>query len=157
MKISLITVGKTENNYLIEGIKGYNDRLKHYIKFEIIEIQSPKNLKKLNPEQLKEAEGKLLLNYFEGADMIVLLDEKGNTFNSETFAAWLQKQMNAGLRHLIFVVGGAYGFSSEVYQAANSKLSLSSMTFSHQMVRLFFVEQLYRAFTILRNEPYHNS
>lgn len=157
MKISLITVGKTDNNYLIDGIRAYNERLKHYIKFKVVEIQSPKNLRKLNPEQLKEAEGKLLLNYFEGADLIVLLDEKGNTYTSETFAAWIQKQMNAGLRHLVFVVGGAYGFSSEVYQTANSKLSLSSMTFSHQMVRLFFVEQLYRAFTILRNEPYHNS
>ncbi len=157
MKISLITVGKTENNYLIEGIRIYNERLKHYIKFEMIEIQLPKNLKKLNPEQLKEAEGKLLLNSFEGADMIILLDEKGNTYTSETFAVWLQKQMNAGIRHLVFVVGGAFGFSPEVYQAANNKLALSSMTFSHQMVRLFFVEQLYRAFTILRNEQYHNS
>lgn len=157
MKISLLTVGKTDNNYLADGLKIYLDRLAHYIKFEFIEIQSPAKFKSLNSEQLKEAEGKLLLKYFETADMVILLDEKGKTYASADFAAWLQKVMNSGTRHLMFVVGGAFGFSKEVYDASHGKLSLSPMTFSHQMVRLFFTEQLYRAFTILRNEPYHNA
>jgi len=135
----------------------YFDRLKHYIKFEAIDLQTPKNLKPLNPSQLKEAEGKLLLRQFADADMVILLDEKGKEHTSEEFAVWMQKTLNAGIKHLMFVVGGAYGFSQEVYAAANGKLSLSKMTFSHQMIRLFFVEQLYRAFTILKNEPYHNS
>lgn len=157
MKITLLTVGKTDNNYLSDGIRIYLERLSHYIKFSLQEIQLPKNLKKLEADQLKEAEGKLLLKYFEDADMVILLDENGKSYSSEEFAVWLQKQMNAGIRHLMFVVGGAFGFSPEVYSAAKGKLSLSAMTFSHQMIRLFFTEQLYRAFTILRNEPYHNS
>ena len=106
---------------------------------------------------MKEAEGKLMLKYFEDADQVILLDERGKSHTSETFAEWLQKRMNIGTRHLLFVVGGAYGFSEEVYAAAHGKLALSQMTFSHQMIRVFFTEQLYRAFTILRNEPYHNS
>lgn len=157
MKITLLTVGKTENNYLSEGIRIYFDRIQHYIKFDAIEIQVPKNLKKLNSDQLKDAEGKILLKYFQEADMVVLLDEKGRNYTSEEFASWIQKTMNAGNRHLMFVVGGAFGFSPEVYSSAHGKIALSAMTFSHQMVRLFFMEQLYRAFTILRNEPYHNS
>jgi 23S rRNA (pseudouridine1915-N3)-methyltransferase len=123
----------------------------------MVEVQQPKTLKKLSSDQLKEAEGKLLNKYFDDADMIVLLDEHGKSYSSEEFAIWMQKQMNAGIRHLMFVVGGAFGFSKEVYSSANGQLSLSDMTFSHQMIRLFFTEQLYRAFTILRNEPYHNS
>lgn len=157
MKITLLTVGKTDNNYLLEGIKLYTERLSHYTKFEIIEIQLPKSTKKLNSDQLKDAEGKMIMKYFSDADHIVLLDEKGSTYSSEQFAVWLQKKLNAGTRNLMFVVGGAFGFSDEVYQAANVKIALSAMTFSHQMVRLFFTEQLYRAYTILRNEPYHNS
>lgn len=157
MKITLLTVGKTENNYLHEGIKIYIDRLGHYIKFETMEIQLPAKLKSLNTERVKDAEGKLLLKHFASADMIILLDEKGKTFTSEEFATYLQRFMNAGVRNLMFVVGGAFGFSKEVYEAVQARLSLSSMTFSHQMVRLFFTEQLYRAFTIIRNEPYHNS
>lgn len=157
MKITLLTVGKTDNNYLSEGIKIYFDRLQHYIKFEVVEVVLPKTTKKLQTEQLKEAEGKLLIKCFQGADTVILLDEKGRQYSSESFAGWLQKNMNAGTRHLIFVVGGAFGFSQEVYSAASGKMALSEMTFSHQMVRLFFIEQLYRAFTILRNEPYHNS
>lgn len=157
MKITMLTVGKTDNNYLNDGIRIYIERLSHYIKFDVLEIQLPKNLKKLNVDQLKDAEGKLLLRYFEDADMVILLDENGKSYSSEEFAVWLQKQMNAGIRHLMFVVGGAFGFSPEVYSSAKGKLSLSAMTFSHQMIRLFFTEQLYRAFTILRNEPYHNS
>lgn len=157
MKITLLTIGKTENNYLADGINIYKDRLSHYIKFEIIQLELPKQSKKFSPDALKEVEGKLLIKALEGVDQIVLLDEKGKTFTSEQFADWLQKIMNAGTRHLAFVVGGAFGFSDEVYRAANTKVSLSALTFSHQMVRLFFTEQLYRAFTILKNEPYHNS
>lgn len=153
----MLTVSKTDNKYLQEGVKIYYERLRHYIRFETIEVHLPAKLKSLAPEQLKEAEGKLLLKHFASADFIILLDEKGKSYTSEEFAAWLQKLMNSGVGNLMFVVGGAYGFSAEVYAAAQSKLSLSSMTFSHQMVRLFFTEQLYRAFTILRNEPYHNS
>lgn len=157
MKITLLTVGKTDNNYLGEGTRIYLERLQHYIKFEVIEVVLPRATKKLQPEQLKEAEGKLLIKYFQEADHVLLLDEKGRQNTSEAFAGWLQKMMNSGTRHLMFVVGGAFGFSQEVYSKANGKIALSEMTFSHQMVRLFFMEQLYRAFTILRNEPYHNS
>ncbi|MGE5382117.1 MAG: 23S rRNA (pseudouridine(1915)-N(3))-methyltransferase RlmH [Omnitrophica WOR_2 bacterium] len=157
MKITLLAVGKTENNYLNEGINLYIERLSHYIKFEVVEIQIPKNVRKLNSEQLKDFEGKSIIKYFQGVDLIILLDEKGQNYNSEQFAEWIQKNMNAGIRHLMFVVGGPFGFSKDVYNAAHAKISLSAMTFSHQMVRLFFTEQLYRAFTILRNEPYHNA
>lgn len=157
MKITLLTIGKTDNNYLAEGIKLYCDRLCHYVKFNIVEIEPPKNLKKFNSELLRDAEGKLILKSMQGVDQVVLLDEKGKIYSSEQFAEYLQKFMNLGTRHLMFVVGGAFGFSQEVYDAANSKMSLSPMTFSHQMVRLFFTEQLYRAFTILKNEPYHNA
>ena len=151
MKITLLAIGKTENNYLKEGIEIFTERLSHYIRFELIEVQVPKNLKKLNAAQLKDAEGKLILKYFGDADVVILLDEKGKSYTSEGFSDWLQKNMNAGVKHLLFVVGGAYGFSPEVYEKANGKMALSSMTFSHQMVRLFFIEQLYRAFTILKN------
>lgn len=157
MKITLLTVGKTENNYLSEGTRIYYERLQHYIKFDFIEVVLPKTSKKLQPEQLKEAEGKLLIKHFQEADMVILLDEKGRQYTSEAFAGYLQKTMNAGTRNLMFVVGGAFGFSQEVYAKCTGKLALSEMTFSHQMVRLFFMEQLYRAFTILKNEPYHNS
>ncbi|HLN54100.1 MAG TPA: 23S rRNA (pseudouridine(1915)-N(3))-methyltransferase RlmH [Lentimicrobium sp.] len=156
MKITLLAVGKTDQSYLKEGIKVYFDRLKHYIKFEAIEVETPKSFKSLSPVQLKENEGKLLIKHFEDADIVVLLDEKGSQYSSEEFAFWLQKTMNSGVKNLMFVIGGAYGFSPEVYANAKGKLSLSSMTYSHQIIRLFFAEQLYRAFTILKNEPYHN-
>ncbi|MCB9015608.1 MAG: 23S rRNA (pseudouridine(1915)-N(3))-methyltransferase RlmH [Lentimicrobiaceae bacterium] len=157
MKITLLVIGKTDEEYLNKGISIYTSRLSHYIKFGMVEILPPRNFRQLNPQQLKEAEGKLLLRYFEDSDHVILLDEQGKLPTSVEFSGILQKHMNAGVRHLMFVVGGAFGFSDEVYQAAKSKLSLSPMTFSHQMVRLFFTEQLYRAFTILRNEPYHNN
>lgn len=156
MKITLLAIAKTDNNYLLTGVNEYIERLKHYTKFEFIEIQSPSRHKSLNPEQLKEAEGKLILKYFDGVDVVLLLDEKGKSFTSIEFATWIQRQMNIGVRHLMFVIGGAFGFSTDVYKAAHGKVSLSAMTFSHQMIRLFFVEQIYRAFTILKNEPYHN-
>lgn len=157
MKITLLAVGKTDQAYLIEGMLVYFERLKHYIKFEAIELQTPRSFKSLNPTQLKEAEGKLILKQLADVDIVILLDEKGKQYTSEEFAIWMQKSMNSGLKHLMFVIGGAFGFSQEVYSAAKGKLALSNMTFSHQMVRLFFLEQLYRAFTILKNEPYHNS
>ncbi len=150
-------VGKTDSGYLTEGIRIYTERLNHYIKFEMVEIQLPKSSKKMESATLKEAEGKMLLKYMQEADRVILLDEKGNSHTSESFALWLQKTMNSGCRHLLFIVGGAFGFSPDVYLAAHGKLALSEMTFSHQMVRLFFTEQLYRAFTILKNEPYHNA
>ncbi len=156
MKITLLVVGKTEEDYLIKGTGIYSSRLAHYIRFNIIEILPPRNLKQLSPPQLKEAEGKLLLRHFADSDYVVLLDEHGKLPTSVEFAGILQKHMNAGIKHLMFVVGGAFGFSDEVFNAAQAKLSLSPMTFSHQMIRLFFTEQLYRAFTILKNEPYHN-
>lgn len=157
MRITLLQTGKTDAPWLIKGTGEYAGRLSHYIRFDVIDIIPPKNFRQLNPQQLKDAEGKLMLKHFAGADQIVLLDEKGKSYSSEAFAAWIQKIMNAGTRHLMFVIGGAYGFSDEVYAAASATVSLSSMTFSHQMVRLFFTEQLYRAFTILKNEPYHNT
>lgn len=157
MRITLLQTGKTDASWLRSGIEEYSGRLEHYIRFSAVDIIPPKSFRQLNPNQLKEAEGKLMLKHFADADQVILLDERGKAHTSEAFAAWLQKMMNAGTRHMMFVIGGAYGFSDEVYEAANGRIALSSMTFSHQMVRLFFTEQLYRAFTILRNEPYHNS
>ncbi|MFH1121142.1 MAG: 23S rRNA (pseudouridine(1915)-N(3))-methyltransferase RlmH [Bacteroidota bacterium] len=156
MKITLVVIGKTDEDYLRKGIDIYKNRLSHYIKFEILVIHPLRNFRQLNPHQLKDAEGKLLLKYFTDSDQVVLLDERGKLTTSVEFSVLLQKHLNAGIKHLMFVIGGAYGFSDEVEHAAHYKLSLSRMTFSHQMVRLFFTEQLYRAFTILKNEPYHN-
>lgn len=156
MKITLLVIGKTEDAWLREGIQRYVDRLKHYVPFQLEEIPALKQNRSLTEAQQKTAEGELLLKKIAPADRLVLLDEKGKTFSSEAFSAQLQQHMNGGLKQLTFVVGGPYGFSDEVYRRANEKISLSAMTFSHQMVRLFFTEQLYRAFTILRNEPYHH-
>lgn len=156
MKISLVTIGKTEEKYLLEGIKIYLDRINHYNQFQVIEIPELKKTKGWQAAKFKEEESKLLEKAFQQADHIVLLDENGKHFSSTEFAAHLQKKMNAGVRHLMFVVGGAYGFSEKIYALSHDKISLSRMTFSHQMIRLFFAEQLYRAFTIIRNEPYHN-
>lgn len=156
MKIKLLTVGKTDERFIEEGIEKYFKRLKHYINFEIIALPDVKQGSKLNMEKLKEEEGKLILQKIESSDQLILLDEKGKGLTSEEFAGFLQKKMNAGLPALIFVVGGAFGFSEEVYKRANEQLSLSKMTFSHQMVRLFFTEQLYRAFTIIKGEKYHH-
>lgn len=157
MRITLLLMGKTEAGWLQSGLQVYCQRLHHYVRFNIIEVVPPKNTKQFTSRQLKEVEGKLILKYAGDADQVILLDEHGKSFTSQRFSTWLQKLMNGGTRHLMFVVGGAFGFSDEVYAAANEKLALSEMTFSHQMVRLFFAEQLYRAFTILRNEPYHNT
>lgn len=156
MNIRLVVVAKTDEKYLQEGIDLYIKRLRHYINFEIEVIPALKDTKNLSPAEIKEREGVLILKSVEKSDAVVLLDEHGKEYTSVLFSEYLQKQMNSGLRTLSFVVGGAFGFSPQVYAKANGKVALSQMTFSHQMVRLFFVEQLYRAFTILRNEPYHN-
>lgn len=156
MKIKLVVVGKTEKGYLKEGIAEYAKRLKHYFPFELVEIPELKNARKLREGQIKVAEGELLLKQFVNSDCVVLLDEQGKQFRSKEFAQYFQKKANSGLKQVVLVVGGAYGFSDEVYQRANEKISLSKMTFSHQMVRLFAIEQVYRAMTILRGEPYHH-
>ncbi len=156
MKIKLLVVGKTDHKGLQAMISEYQKRLQHYIKFELEVIPALKSTKNLSiPEQL-EKEGEAILARIGTTDVMVLLDEQGKQYPSIDFANYLQKLMNAGTRQLVFVVGGPYGFSNIVYIRSQDKISLSPMTFSHQMVRLFFVEQLYRGFTILRNEPYHH-
>ncbi len=156
MKITFITVGKTEDAYLKEGIDKYVKRLKHYTRLTIIEIDELKNTKALSPEQQKAKEAGLILKKILPLDHVILLDEKGMELSSTQFAAYIDKKALGSVANLVFVVGGPYGFDQSVYERANDKLSLSAMTFSHQMVRLFFVEQLYRAFTIIKGEPYHN-
>ena len=156
MTIKLLTIGKTDDSALQNLIDTYVNRLVHYNKFEIELIPDLKKTKNLSVEQQKTAEGKLILDKISTSDHVVLLDENGKQFTSEAFSEYIQKRLNSGMKQLIFVIGGPYGFSEEVYSRADGKISLSKMTFSHQMVRLFFVEQLYRAFTILRNEPYHH-
>lgn len=156
MVIELIIVGNTVATYLETGIQEYVKRLKHYVRFSITVIPELKNAKSLREEQIKQTEGELIMNKITHSDRVILLDSLGIKPTSEKLAEWLQSTMNRGTRKLIFVVGGAYGFSDTVYKRADEKLSLSSLTFSHQMVRLIFIEQLYRAFTILNNEPYHH-
>ena len=156
MTIKLIVVSKTDIPYLQTGIDEYVGRLRHYCDFEMVVIPALKNMGKASSEEVKEREGHLILKQLEKVDTVVLLDEHGKEYTSVGFADYLQKQMNAGTRTLAFVIGGAFGFSAAVYAAASHKVSLSQMTFNHQMVRLFFVEQLYRAFSILHHEKYHN-
>ncbi|MBD1393107.1 23S rRNA (pseudouridine(1915)-N(3))-methyltransferase RlmH [Mucilaginibacter glaciei] len=156
MKITFITVGKTEDVYLKEGIEKYVKRLKHYTKLEMAEIPELKNTKALTEEQQKAKEAELILKKITPLDHVILLDENGTEFTSVQFANYLNKRSVTSSANLIFVVGGPYGFDDSVYQRANDKISLSRMTFSHQMVRLFFTEQLYRAFSIIKGEPYHH-
>lgn len=155
MKIKVITIGKTDENYLQEGIEKYLQRLKHYADVELIVVKDVKQGKKNNIPVQKEAEGKLILDLVKPNDYLVLLDEKGEQYTSVNFSNYLQKRMNSG-NDLVFVIGGPFGFSDRIYEVANAKIALSKLTFSHQMVRLFFVEQLYRAFTILKGEKYHH-
>ena len=155
MKIKLITIGKTDEAYLKEGISKYVSRLKHYVDFETKELPDVKMGKKLNINLQKEVEGKEILKLIKKSDFVVLLDEKGKEFNSVGFSQFIQKRMNTGM-DLIFVIGGPFGFSTEVYAQSNMRIALSQMTFSHQMVRLFFIEQIYRSFTILKGEKYHH-
>lgn len=156
MNIKLLCIGKTDNRNLEELIAVYTKRLKFYVNFELEIIPDLKKTKNLSEEQQKEKEGELILNKLQSQDELVLLDENGKDFSSVKFADYLQKKMNSGIKTLVFVIGGPYGFSPQVYAAARGKVSLSKMTFSHQMIRLFMTEQVYRAFTILRNEPYHH-
>ncbi len=156
MKITLLVVGKTEDKYLLEGIEKYISRLKHYIGFNLLVISEIKNTKNLSEAQQKNKEAELILKLVSNPDQLILLDEKGKKYTSVQFSNYLNKQMVGSVQHLIFVIGGPYGFDEQVYKRANGSISLSDMTFSHQMVRLFFVEQLYRAFSILKGEPYHH-
>jgi len=156
LKIKLLTIGKTDSRPLQQLIDEYCKRLGFYIHFNMDIIPDIKNTKNLTTKQQKIAEGKELLKKIEKSDAVILLDENGKLYNSIQFSAFLQKKMNSGLKKIVFVIGGPYGFSDDVYNRCNEKVSLSPMTFSHQMVRLFFTEQLYRSFTILRNEPYHH-
>ncbi|MEZ4793752.1 MAG: 23S rRNA (pseudouridine(1915)-N(3))-methyltransferase RlmH [Gelidibacter sp.] len=156
MTIKLLAIGKTDNKQLQSLIDGYQKRLGFYIKFEFGIIPDLKKAKNLSEEQQRQKEGELILNKLNATDVLILLDENGKQLDSVGFSGYLQKHMNSGIKQLVFVIGGPYGFSQDVYSKANGKLSLSKMTFSHQMIRLFVIEQLYRAFTILRNEPYHH-
>ncbi|RZL48933.1 MAG: 23S rRNA (pseudouridine(1915)-N(3))-methyltransferase RlmH [Pedobacter sp.] len=157
MKITLIAVGKTEDKYLIEGIEKYLARLKHYINFNILIIPDIKNTKNLSEAQQKNKEAEFISKQINPTDVVVLLDEKGKKHSSVSFSEYLNKQMIGSVQNLVFIIGGPYGFNETIYKRSNTSISLSDMTFSHQMVRLFFVEQLYRAFTILKNEPYHHA
>lgn len=156
MNIKLLAIGKTDNKNLQALIDEYTKRLGFYIKFDLEVIADIKNVKNLSEAQQKQKEGELILNKLTATDHLILLDENGKSFSSVGFADELQKKMNAGIKTLVFVIGGPYGFSDDVYKKANGKISLSAMTFSHQMVRLFVIEQIYRGFTILKNEPYHH-
>lgn len=155
MKTELILVGKTINKHFVAGIKDYCERIGHYMPFSINVIPELKNTKSLTEEQQKEREGELILKLLQPSDTVVLLDEHGEEYRSLEFAKWLQKKQ-ATARRLVFIIGGPYGFSETVYQRCNEKISLSRMTFSHQMVRLIFTEQIYRACTIIKGDPYHH-
>ena len=156
MNIKLIVIGKTDNINLNALIEEYTKRLRFYIKFDLEVIPDIKNVKNLSESEQKTKEGQLILEKLIPTDQLILLDENGKEFNSFGFSDFLQKKMNSGIKTLVFVIGGPYGFSDEVYQKAQGKVALSQMTFSHQMVRLFVIEQIYRGFTILNNEPYHH-
>ena len=156
MKITLLTVGKTDVRWVREGLDLYVSRLRHYVPFALTEIPELKNVSALTQDQIKEREGELILAALRPADEVILLDERGRQYRSVEFARFLEDRMTRGGRDLVFVVGGAYGFSQKVYDRAGGRISLSDMTFSHQMVRTIFAEQLYRAFTILKGEPYHH-
>lgn len=156
MRIKLLAIGKTDDKNLLGLIQVYHQRLKHYINFELVIIPDIKKSKNLSENQQKEKEGELILKEIRTTDQLILLDEKGKEFRSIEFSQFLQKKMNSGIKQLVFAIGGPYGFSDKVYQKASGKVSFSKMTFSHQMIRLFVIEQIYRGFTILKNEPYHH-
>ena len=156
MRIALIVIGMTEAGYFVEAINEYKNRLVHYIPFEMEAIPDIKNVKNLSESQQKEKEGDLILKALQPGDYLVLLDEKGKEFTSVQFSTYIERKTHTVPKRLVFVVGGPYGFSDAVYKAAAEKISLSKMTFSHQMIRLIFIEQIYRVMTILNNEPYHH-
>ncbi|MBP5561352.1 MAG: 23S rRNA (pseudouridine(1915)-N(3))-methyltransferase RlmH [Muribaculaceae bacterium] len=156
MKIVLAVVGRMNNSYLNKGVDDYAARLRHYVPFDIVHLDDAKHTRNLSEAQQKQAEGRNILAFLESSDHVVLLDEHGKMMRSVEFARYIERKMATVQRRLVFVVGGPYGFSPEVYARADGQLSLSPMTFSHEMIRLIFTEQLYRAMTILRNEPYHH-
>lgn len=156
MRINLVCMGKTDDKEITNLVKYYQNRLPKYWNFQIIEIPDVKNAKNLSPDLLKKEEGKLFLNLIENSDTVVLLDEKGKQFTSREFASKIDSWMSSSVKKALIIIGGAYGFSDEMYERANEKMSLSKMTFTHQMIRLFFVEQIYRADQILQGKPYHN-
>ena len=156
MKITLLTVGKTDRDWVKQGLDIYVSRLKHYIPFSVVEIPELKNVSALTKDQIKTREGELILKNVKPTDDVILMDERGKQYSSVEFAKVLQEKISYVGKDIIFIIGGAYGFSDDVYERANSKISLSKMTFSHQMVRAIFAEQIYRAFTIMRGEPYHH-
>lgn len=156
MKITLLLVGKTDDSTIGQLVDDYTKRLSHYVSFNHQVLPDLKKTKHLTQEQQKQQEGNLLMAQIAPADYVILLDEKGKQYSSIRFSEFIQKQLNSGVKHVVFVVGGPFGFSDLLYERSNALLSLSPMTFSHQMVRLFFTEQLYRAFTILKGEPYHH-
>lgn len=156
MKITLLTVGKTDKDWVRQGMDIYMSRLKHYIPFNVVEIPELKNVSALTKDQIKTREGELILKSLRHTDDVILMDERGKQYSSVEFAKILQDKISYIGKDIVFVIGGAYGFSQAVYERADSKISLSRMTFSHQMVRAIFVEQIYRAFTIMRGEPYHH-
>ena len=156
MKMTLLTMGKTDRDWVRQGLDIYLARLKHYVRFDVREIPELKKVSALDPAQIKVREGELILKCLQPSDELVLLDERGEMLSSVAFSRFIGERLNRSGHDLVFAVGGAYGFSDAVYDRANGRISLSRMTFSHQMVRAIFAEQLYRAFTILRGEPYHN-
>ena len=156
MKIELAVIGKTSIGYLKQGIDEYIKRLKHYVPFEIKYIDDIKNTKNISEDQQKRTEGAKILSLFDKSDFVVLLDEHGKEYTSMQYSSYIQKRMLSGVKKVVFVIGGPYGFSQEVYDRANDKISFSKMTFNHEMIRLIFTEQLYRAYTIINHEPYHH-
>ena len=156
MKITLLTVGKTDKDWVRQGMDIYVSRLKHYIPFSVVEIPELKNVSAMTKDQIKTKEGELILKQVKPADDLILLDERGKEYTSVELAKVIQDKISYTGKDMVYVIGGAYGFSDAVYQRANSKISLSRMTFSHQMVRAILVEQIYRAFTIMKGEPYHH-
>ena len=156
MKLSLFFTGKTSADYLKKGIAEYEKRIKRYINFEIKTVKDLKVSKSMPVKTVKQKEGEEILKQIKNNDILILLDEKGKQFTSREFAQFINHKNSTGVKHLIFLIGGAYGFSEQIYKRANRKISLSQMTFSHQPIRLLFTEQLYRAFTIIKGEPYHN-
>jgi 23S rRNA (pseudouridine1915-N3)-methyltransferase len=156
MKITIIVTGKTDFSFIEDGIKLYVERIKRYIQFDFVVVKGLKKTKGISEIQLKKAEGTEVLNKLLPGDLVVLLDEKGKEISSYGFSSYIENKINIGIKRLVFVIGGAYGFSNEVYERANELVSLSKMTYSHQIVRVIFLEQLYRAFTIIKGEPYHH-
>jgi 23S rRNA (pseudouridine1915-N3)-methyltransferase len=156
MKIKLLCIGKNNNSIWFDSMEHYSKRINQYVNFSIEYIPDVKTGKKSNPELVKNEEAKKLLLKIKKDDVVILLDERGKAFSSKTFAETIENQQNMGIRNLVFIIGGAFGFSEKIYLTFNNKVRLSDMTFSHQMIRLFFCEQLYRAYTIINNHPYHN-